>query len=155
MTMDEESIVEELVRLGWSRPTLDVWHRAKYRCEYCGCYLLASDGEYLYGSHVDHVVPGRGDGFENLALACKTCNFIKSGQNFADAEGQLKRLEIVSRASVVILARRRENGRRLGRVKELLDLIPAARPGVSTGPSNPALQTDEHLPRFSRSVVRR
>jgi len=57
--MGEESVVSELIGLGWSRQTLAVWHRAKYRCEYCGCDLLASDADYFYGSQVDHVVPGR------------------------------------------------------------------------------------------------
>jgi len=118
--MDDESIVAELVGLGWSRSTLAVWLRAKCCCEYCDCDLLASDGEYLYGSHVDHVVPGRGDDPDNLALACKTCNFIKRARSFAEAERALTRQEIVARARVFIQARRGENCRRLERVKDLI-----------------------------------
>ena len=124
--MDEEVIVAELVGLGWSRSTLAVWLRAKCRCEYCDCDLLASDGEYLYGSHVDHVVPGQGDDLQNLALACKTCNVIKRAKNFAEGvDGPNRRNEIIGRARADIQAQREKNRNRLERVKALITLLNA------------------------------
>ena len=130
--MDEESIVAELVSLGWSRPTLAVWLRAKCKCEYCDCDLLASDGEYLYGSHVDHVVPGLGDALENLALACKACNFIKRDKDFRDGSQTSGRNEIVGRARAFIGARRSDNRIRLDRVKDLLGRL-KDRPSINEG----------------------
>ena len=119
--MDKESIITELLTLGWSRQTLAVWLRADCKCEYCGCDLLASDDQYFYGSHVDHIVPGAGDDLENLALACKTCNFIKRAKKFAEAAEVLDRQTIVGRAQAFILARREENQERLRHVKVLIE----------------------------------
>ncbi len=121
--MNERAIVDELVILGWSRPTLAVWRRAKWKCEYCDCDLLASDGEYFYGSHVDHIVPGGGDDIENLALACKTCNFIKRAKRFAHPAEPFDRAAILGRAREFIQARREENRSRLKRVKDLIGIL--------------------------------
>jgi 5-methylcytosine-specific restriction endonuclease McrA len=118
--MTEEAVITELIGLGWSKETLAVWRRARYRCEYCDADLLACVDDYFYGSHVDHIVPGAGNDPENLALACKTCNFIKSDRNFADADRALSRAEIVAKAKYFIAKRRRLNNERLRRVRELL-----------------------------------
>lgn len=109
--MDKESIITELLTLGWSRQTLAVWLRADCKCEYCGCDLLASDDQYLYGSHVDHIVPGAGDDLENLALACKTCNFIKRAKKFAEAAEALiaRQSSGALRRSFWLAARRTKN----------------------------------------------
>ena len=55
------------------------------------------------------------DNLDNLALACKVCNFIKRDRNFADKDSALDRIEIVARAREFILDRRAENSRRLQR----------------------------------------
>ena len=50
-----------------------------FKCEYCGRDLLASIEDYD-AWQLDHVVPTSKDGpdsFENLALCCKACNFMK------------------------------------------------------------------------------
>lgn len=95
--MNEEPVVAELFGLGWSRETLAVWRRAGHRCEYCDADLLASIDDHLYGSNVDHVVPGAGNDAENLALSCKMFNFVKRDQSFADPDRPLARSEIVAR----------------------------------------------------------
>jgi hypothetical protein len=56
---------------------LRVRDRAGNRCEYCKMH------QWLQGAtfHVEHVVPrsrGGADGFDNLALACPSCNLHKS-----------------------------------------------------------------------------
>ena len=50
-----------------------------FKCEYCGRDLLASIEDYD-AWQLDHVVPTSKEGpdsFENLALCCKACNFMK------------------------------------------------------------------------------
>jgi len=71
--------VAALVETGkWSESTARLAERADYRCEYCGYDLLASVDAYKL-FEVDHVVPlsmgGDPINFENLALACRHCNF--------------------------------------------------------------------------------
>jgi 5-methylcytosine-specific restriction endonuclease McrA len=121
--MTEDAVIAELIGLGWSKETLAVWRRARHRCAYCDADLLACVDDYFYGSHIDHSVPGAGNDPENLALACKTCNFIKSDRNFADADRVLSRAEIVAKAKDLIAERRRLNGQKLRRVRELLALL--------------------------------
>lgn len=121
--MDDEAVIGELPRLGWSRETLAVWRRAGHKCEYCGADLLAFVDDYLYGSHVDHIVPGAGNDPENLALACKMCNFVKSDRNFADPDRSLARAEVLARARAFIAGKRRQSEQRFQRVRELLALL--------------------------------
>jgi 5-methylcytosine-specific restriction endonuclease McrA len=123
MRMSNDALIKELIGLGWSKETLAVWQRAKFRCEYCNADLLASVDDYFYGSHVDHIVPGRGNHLDNLALACKTCNFIKSDRNFADDGRDLTRDEIVKKARDLIAEERLKKDKRLQRVRELLPLL--------------------------------
>ncbi|HEV2388696.1 MAG TPA: hypothetical protein VGS20_15740 [Candidatus Acidoferrales bacterium] len=68
-------------------------------------------------------LPGRGDHLDNLALACKTCNFIKSDRNCADGGRDLTRDEIVKKAKDFIAEERRNKDKRLQRVRELLPLL--------------------------------
>lgn len=78
--MDEETIVSTLVEdFGWSEEAARLGVRAGFRCEYCGRDLLASVDDYDAWQR-EHVIPpskGGGDDLENLAVSCKTCNFLK------------------------------------------------------------------------------
>jgi HNH endonuclease len=71
----------------WHPSTLDVWIRAHGNCEYCDENLLASGSSYFHGAHIDHLVPGAGDGIENLALACVACNRRKRRTDFTPHAG--------------------------------------------------------------------
>jgi hypothetical protein len=122
--MDDEAVIKELVdSYGWSRETLAVWRRANYQCEYCQAKLLASVDEYFYGSHVEHIVPDAGEHADNLALACKTCNFIKRKKNFSETGQLLTRDQLIAKATEFISQRRTLNEERLRRVRELLAML--------------------------------
>ncbi|BFU91245.1 MAG: hypothetical protein NTAFB01_24320 [Nitrospira sp.] len=76
MTRDE--IFEMLKPWGWSAQTVDLGIGADFRCEYCYRDLIASVDDYD-AWQIDHILP-RTDEREalwNLALSCKTCNFLK------------------------------------------------------------------------------
>jgi len=83
-------------------------------------------------------VPGAGDDPENLALACKTCNFVKRAKKFAEAAEALDRQTIVRRAQAFILARREENQERLRHVKVLIEGLTS---GVLGGESKSLIRT--------------
>lgn len=78
--MKEQEIVSVLVeKFGWSETSARLGIQARFRCEYCGRDLLASVDDYD-AWQVDHILPqskGGPDDFENLAVSCKTCNFMK------------------------------------------------------------------------------
>lgn len=125
--MEREHIIRELVAQTWDPSTIEVWVRAKFRCEYCNKALSESSDEYFYGAHVDHVVPGAGNALTNLALACRACNFIKRKQTFAasefpptTAEG---RTEIIKKASEYITGIRARNTERLKKQLPLLQSL--------------------------------
>lgn len=127
MTPDEA--INELTgsEHGWSRQTLDVWRRAGFRCEYCGTDLLKTSDAYFRGGHLDHIVPGGGDHFENLALACAPCNYIKRGTN--PGADTLSRKDQIEAAKRIILVRREVAERRLANAMPYLRvLIEADRP---------------------------
>jgi len=81
---------------------------------------LAAPDEHFLGSSRDHIVPGAGDGLDNLALACRACNFIKRNKHF-DIPGQiLKREELITRAREYIHAEREKKKVRLAHSRDLL-----------------------------------
>jgi hypothetical protein len=60
--------------LSWAETLRCVHERAAFQCEYC------QTGQRVTGQamHVEHINPDGGDGLENLALACATCNLSKA-----------------------------------------------------------------------------
>jgi hypothetical protein len=76
MTRDE--IFEMLKPWGWSAQALDLGIGADFRCEYCSRDLIASVDDYD-AWQIDHIHPriDEREAFWNLALSCKTCNFLK------------------------------------------------------------------------------
>jgi hypothetical protein len=68
--------------------------RAGDRCEYCRTPVAPGS---LWGAHVEHIRPrqhGGGNGEDNLAISCASCNFIK-GPNIAAVDpetGKMARL---------------------------------------------------------------
>lgn len=94
----------------------------------CGKKLTQSSDEYYHGSHVDHIVPDAGDDLLNLALACRTCNFIKHKTPFIDGEVWAQtdpavRAAIILRAAVYIASIRERNDNRLAEDLRLLRLL--------------------------------
>jgi len=80
-TVEQEAkIVEELQRFF----RFGEWNAKRglqtgCRCEYCDRDLLASFNDYD-AWQIDHVVPSSKGGkheYENMAVCCKTCNFLK------------------------------------------------------------------------------
>ena len=122
--MDRNQIIQKLVAQKWLPRTIDVWVRAKCRCEYCGKSLVESPDEYFLGSHVDHIIPDAGDNLDNLALACKACNLIKRRRRFseddtvANATGQ--RSKVIEKASQYIAQIKERNQGRLDTQLKLL-----------------------------------
>ncbi|MBI2756908.1 MAG: HNH endonuclease, partial [Chloroflexi bacterium] len=69
-----------------ARTARSVKRRARGRCEYCQIY-----GWQL---SIDHIIPGGGDGSENLAAACFPCNRLKWFRTHAEdpLTGEIVRL---------------------------------------------------------------
>lgn len=63
-----------------------VRERARGRSEFCRMHSALQGAEF----HIDHVIPtskGGSDEFDNLALACVSCNLVKSDHlSFVDPE---------------------------------------------------------------------
>lgn len=73
---------------GWAP---EVGERAGYKCEYCDKDMLASLSHYAFSWQHDHIIPRAADGedtFENLALSCSVCNWIKKAWNPVDVVGE-------------------------------------------------------------------
>ena len=114
--MTDSSVARILKDLhNWYPSTADVAVRAGFRCEYCGRDFLASVDDYE-SFQIDHVVPKSKcprdsvNELDNLALACKPCNFFKRA---VMPEGS-------SREDKVRWAARYIQGRRLERLKEVV-----------------------------------
>jgi len=77
----EKGISKLVSEHGWDDKSVRLGIRAHFRCEYCGRYLLRSVDDYD-AWQIDHIAPKSGDvdvddDCDNLAIACKTCNFMK------------------------------------------------------------------------------
>jgi hypothetical protein len=74
----------ECIRLfgtGWSELNLKLAMRASFKCEYCGCDLLACFNNYnsWQRDHIHAKSRGGEDKDQNYAVCCKACNFLKHG----------------------------------------------------------------------------
>jgi 5-methylcytosine-specific restriction endonuclease McrA len=75
-----ESLISEMVGLGYSVRDAFIFVRAKGCCEYCGAELI-HDRIAFDSVQFDHIVPkskGGSDDPENIAFACKVCNTAKN-----------------------------------------------------------------------------
>ena len=104
MTPDEARrvLVEEL---DWPAWMVDLGIRTDLRCEYCGRDLLA-DVDACDCWQKEHVVPDGNEEMSNLAIACRTCNFIKRNTDPRDTSTAHDRDSLVASA-VAIVARAR------------------------------------------------
>jgi HNH endonuclease len=109
----QEAEAELFKHHGWKASTLNVWVRAKGHCEYCEADLLGSVSVYFHGAQIDHIIPGTGDGPENLALSCTACNRLKRHRKvLATGEVRPERETLIERARSYIDERRADAERR-------------------------------------------
>lgn len=131
--MDEAIVAELCADLRWSAAQIDLGMRAGFRCEYCSRDLLASVDDYD-SWQLDHIHPtsrGGSDDRENLAVSCKTCNFIKrswapptdviASDSSRDARSKLAR--------EYVLARRGIKAAEVARVRQLVNQLRTATAG--------------------------
>lgn len=95
---------------------IEIAIRANFKCEYCDKDLLESVDSYD-SWQIDHIVPDGNDDLENLALACKTCNFMKrhSGKNIL--ENLKTRSEKVAFSRKLVTERRKKKEETLKKVR--------------------------------------
>lgn len=77
MTNDDRIAQELVATKDWDARQARLGLRAKFLCEYCELDFFASPENFKQWTQ-DHIVPlhrGGIDDFDNLALACRTCNF--------------------------------------------------------------------------------
>ena len=101
---------------------VDIAERASFCCEYCGKDLLMSVDSYD-SWQIDHIIPNGDDDLENLALSCKTCNFIKRHTKTEKLENAEKRESRINEARRIINERRMKKENTLMKVRELAYVI--------------------------------
>lgn len=109
--MIREDVVQQLVATGkWSEDDARLGERANYRCEYCDLDLLENAQNYRLWQ-VDHIVPTAGGGgmdFDNLALACKICNWNwKNRWNPQAIEPEHTRAKLIAAVRLYVAEQRR------------------------------------------------
>lgn len=111
-----------LSKLGWPDWMLDLGIRADFHCEYCDKDMLADVDSYD-GWQKDHIVPDGGDDLSNLAIACKTCNFIKRASDpQASATGK-DRDSLVAAAREIVSERRARKDKILQQTKSAVAVL--------------------------------
>jgi 5-methylcytosine-specific restriction endonuclease McrA len=95
---------------GWNLETAKRAVIADFKCEYCDRDLLASVDDYK-SFEDDHIVPlslGGSEHGDNIAFACRTCNFHAKHKWDPRKGGENKSREELIRASRAHVSRRRE-----------------------------------------------
>lgn len=106
--MNQDEAKRILVKeLGWPEWMVELGIRAKFRCEYCNKYML-SDIDTYDGWQKDHIIPGGDEDLSNLAIACKTCNFVKRHSNPQHRSSGDDRESLLAAAREIVNERRRK-----------------------------------------------
>lgn len=120
--MNIEAAVAALTADGkWSVEQVHLGFRAGFHCEYCDRDLLASVDDYD-AWQVDHLVPqsrGGDQSFDNKAISCKTCNFLKRVWD-PRLTPELSRPELIAVVRQHIAARRATKQAEIDRVRALV-----------------------------------
>lgn len=121
-----EEVVQQLVALGreFSEEAARLGERANYCCEYCGKNLIETPEAYKLWEN-DHIVPlscGGPADLENLALACRQCNFnFKSDWDPRKGLGpNATRDQLIEAAIRYIGDRKQRMGERLSRIRSIV-----------------------------------
>lgn len=131
----------------WSETERLVRERAASRCEYCRMHQSLQGATF----HIEHIIPSAKGGpstFDNLALACPSCNLRKSdltealdpqsgqlvslfhprkdtwAENFEWDEFRVAGLTAVGRATIATLDFNHERRLRIRDAERLFDLFP-------------------------------
>ena len=108
--------------LGWPSVTKEIGIRAKFCCEYCGKYLL-SDVDTYDSWQIDHIVPNGDGDIDNLAVSCKTCNFIKSNTDPTETATNQDRQSLIIAAKELIIKKREVKETKLNRTVEAVNAL--------------------------------
>jgi 5-methylcytosine-specific restriction endonuclease McrA len=116
---ERSNIIQELQKLfRFSEWTAKRGLETDCRCEYCDRDLLASFNDYD-SWQIDHIYPsskGGKDQYENMAVCCKTCNFLK--RNYVPTG--VTREEQIADARHYIQSKREMREAELGRIRILV-----------------------------------
>ena len=119
--MSLEELKMKMINSSWDPNTLELAIRANFKCEYCGCNFFATVNDYD-SIQVDHIIPTSllcDNSLNNLALACKTCNFIKRNWNPQTIKNKAQnRDELLKAAKDYILGKRKFKEQRMLEEKE-------------------------------------
>lgn len=81
-------IFSDLVKTGnWSIEQVQLGVEFDFKCAYCAKDMMSCVDNHSEWQ-IDHVIPSSADGkdsMDNLALSCRTCNFMKGAWNPSDA----------------------------------------------------------------------
>jgi 5-methylcytosine-specific restriction endonuclease McrA len=128
-----QKVIKQLVETGkWSANHATVAFNANFKCEYCGLDLL-QDAHHYKLWQMDHIVPkylmlqegGDPEDFDNLAIACKPCNFDFKW-NFdprTTAGPNPTRIELINAAKQQIQKKRRDCEIELSKVREVIGTL--------------------------------
>ena len=101
--MEREFMLDELTTTHrWNQTTLNLAIQSGFKCEYCDRDLIISVDDYS-GVQLDHILPKSKypqyeNDFNNLATACRFCNFLKRAWNPSNpAQPNLGRDELIKR----------------------------------------------------------
>jgi 5-methylcytosine-specific restriction endonuclease McrA len=103
-----EELAARLKPLGWSLDAVQLGVRANFCCEYCGADLLATIESYDSWQR-DHIVATAREGLDhldNLALACKLCNFLKRHSDVVRSFNVEDRHQVIAAIGQLIHQRR-------------------------------------------------
>jgi hypothetical protein len=127
--MDRQAIINELMKTyGWPDLTMRLALRAQFRCEYCDRDFIISMGDiYDYDALLlDCIVPrakwpeGEND-FDNLAVSCRACKFLKRIWDPRDpTDPNLSRAELIKRAREYLSPLREAKQRQMAAMRALI-----------------------------------
>ncbi|QXE92791.1 HNH endonuclease [Geomonas subterranea] len=126
MDTRRDHVITGLVETGkWCVENARLSERAGHKCEYCGLDFLASPENYKQWQR-DHIVPeskGGDSSFENLAVACKTCNVdFKNRWNPRDIAGEVAtRSELIDAVKVYISQRKEKTQQEIETMKSIIN----------------------------------
>ena len=111
-----------LKELEWSETQITVGERADFCCEYCGKDLLGSPESYDQWN-IDHIIPNGDESIDNLALACRLCNFIKRKTDPSKSAVSNDRESLINAAKSLINERRFKKINQYIKTLEAINLI--------------------------------
>jgi 5-methylcytosine-specific restriction endonuclease McrA len=135
--MERQAIINELMKTyGWPDLTMRLALRAQFRCEYCDRDFIISMGDiYDYDALLlDCIVPrakwpeGEND-FDNLAVSCRACKFLKgiwdprdpTDPNLSDPmDPNLSRAELIKRMREYLSPLREVKQRQMAAMRALI-----------------------------------